>query len=135
MRNAKPSGLTLHDKRPPVPVKSPSPEPKWRTKFLHALRKSPSIKDACAFARISRATVYRHKEQDRVFAEKMAEAIDDAVDDLVKVAWKRAAEGDSNVLTFLLRCHRPQVYRDIQRHEVGVAGGIVFLPAKAPGNE
>ncbi|MEY2487117.1 MAG: hypothetical protein QOH39_2765 [Verrucomicrobiota bacterium] len=110
-------------------------EPKWRTKFLRALRKSPSVKDACAVARISRATAYRHKEQDNVFAERWREAIEDAIDDLVEVAWKRAAEGDSTVLTFLLRCHRPQVYRDIQRHEVGVAGGIVFLPAKAEGNE
>jgi hypothetical protein len=121
-----------------VPAKSPEPHrtrgslttAKWQQRFLKALRKSPSVRDACKFARISRATAYRHKARDPALAQLWTEAIEDAVDDLVAVAWKRAAEGDSNVLTFLLRAHRPSVYNPTNRTDIGLLGGIIIVPPK-----
>jgi hypothetical protein len=50
-------------------------------------------------------------------------------------AFQLALAGDSNLITFMLRCHKPEVYRDTQRHEVGLLGGIVLLPAKQSGPE
>ena len=106
---------------------------KWKQRFLYALRRSPSVKDACKAAGISRKVAYEHRASDEEFAEKWRENLEGAIDDLEVVAFKRAAKGDSQVLTFLLRCHRPEVYRE--RSEVGVVGGIIFLPEKKAGDE
>jgi hypothetical protein len=57
------------------------------------------------------------------------------VDELEHKAFQLALAGDSNLITFMLRCHKPEVYRDIQKHEVGLLGGIVLLPAKQSGPE
>jgi len=84
-------------------------------------------------ARVDRATVYRHREQDEEFASQWKAAIQASVDELEHKAFQLALAGDSNLITFMLRCHKPEVYRDTQRHEVGLLGGIVLLPAKEPG--
>jgi len=108
---------------------------KWQQKFLRVLRETPSVKAACSSAGVSRQTAYRNRANDTAFAELWQDALDASVDQLEAVAFKLAAEGDANLIQFLLRCHRPQVYRDVTRHEVGVAGKIIFLPSKAAGDE
>jgi hypothetical protein len=35
----------------------------------------------------------------------------------------------------MLRCHKPEVYRDLQKHEVGLLREIVLLPPKEKGAE
>ena len=54
------------------------------------------------------------------FAAKWQEALDASLDDLEAVAFKRAKEGDSQLITWLLRCHRPERYRDISRQEIAI---------------
>ena len=111
------------------------PLARWQQTFLRALRQLPSVRDACRAARVSRQTAYRHRKANPEFAELWADAIAHAVDDLESVAFALAKAGDSSLISFLLRCHRPEVYKDTQRHEVGLVGGIVFLPQKAEGSE
>jgi hypothetical protein len=108
---------------------------RWRARFLRALRETPSVKHACLAAGIDRATAYRHRIEDDEFAAKWEDAIQASVDDLEHKAFQMALAGDSNLITFLLRCHKPEVYRDTQRHEVGLLGGIVLIPAKESGAE
>jgi GAF domain-containing protein len=108
---------------------------RWRGRFLRALRQTPSVKHACAAAGIDRATAYRHRKEDADFAAKWEDAIQASVDELEYKAFQLAIAGDSNLITFLLRCHKPEVYRDTQRHEVGLLGGIVLLPPKEKGAE
>ena len=48
-------------------------------------------------------------------------------------AFKLAGEGDSQLIQFILKSHRPAIYRE--RIETAVAGGIIFLPAKTEGAE
>ncbi len=108
---------------------------RWRATFLRALRQTPSVKHACLAAGIDRATAYRHRIEDDEFAAKWQDAIQASVDELEHKAFQLALEGDSNLITFMLRCHKPQVYRDTQRHEVGLLGGIVLLPPKEKGAE
>jgi hypothetical protein len=103
---------------------------RWRARFLSALRKAPSVKHACLAAGIDRATAYRHRLDDEDFAEQWQDAIQGSVDELEHKAFQLALAGDSNLITFMLRCHKPEVYRDTQRHEVGLLGGIVLLPSK-----
>jgi hypothetical protein len=105
----------------------------WKAAFLKALRIAPSVKHACKVAKIDRRTAYKHRDKDEEFAVLWDDAIAASIDELEAVAFRKAAEGDSNLLTFLLRCHKPQIYRDVIRNEVAVAG-VVFLPEKKPGS-
>jgi len=93
----------------------------------------PNVQLACKKAGVSRTLAYRRKVKDPAFAELWQEAIDLALDDLEGTAFSKAKSGDASLITWLLRCHRPEKYRE--RSEVAVAGGIIFLPAKAPGDE
>jgi hypothetical protein len=110
---------------------------RWQEKFLAALRKTPSVKHACCVAGVNRTRAYQARLKDAEFARRWAEAIEHSVDDLEAKAFQLALNGDdsvaANLITWLLRCHRPSTYRE--RQEVAVAGGIIFIPAKAPGDE
>lgn len=107
----------------------------WKSRFLAALAKIPSVKTACASAGVARMTAYRHRRADEQFARDWDWAIQHSVDDLEAVAFKLALEGDISLIQFLLRSHRPEIYRDTQRHEVGLLGGVVLLPPKEKGDE
>src|SRR5437773_12425309 len=80
---------------------------RWQRRFLQCLRISPNVAAACAAARISRQTAYRKREQDPEFAAKWQEAIDFSLEELEAVAFKSAKVGDSQLLSWLLWCHRP----------------------------
>ena len=103
--------------------------------FLEKLRELPSVKSACAAAKISRQTAYRCRTEDPEFAEKWAAALDEAVDSLEETAYRLALKGDTNLITWLLKCHRPSVYSRPERHEHALAAKILILPAKAEGDE
>jgi hypothetical protein len=114
---------------------------RWQQKFLRTLRKTPSVKHACLAAGVSRSSAYRQRDADTVFAERWDSAIAESVDEIQRVCFQRATEGDANLIMFLLRCHRPEVYRDVARRELTgadgrpLAGKIIFLPAKGEGDE
>src|SRR6516225_3374838 len=91
---------------------------KWQKKFLQVLAEAPSVKAACLAAHVSRMTAYRYRHSDPEFAEQWQDAINQSVDDLEAVAFKLAAEGDAGLIQFLLRCHRPERYKDTQRREL-----------------
>lgn len=106
---------------------------RWQATFVQALRKSPNVTAACAKARINRTTAYRHREDDETFAAKWDEALDQSVDEVEETAFRIAKEGDNQMIQFVLKAHRPAIYRE--RSEVAVAGGIIILPAKEKGAE
>ena len=108
---------------------------KWSAAFLKVLRKTPNVKAACKAARISRETAYKYRREDAEFAAQWADAIGHSVDELEATAFKLATEGDSSLISFLLRAHKPDIYNPTQKHELGVLGGVVFLPQKAEGSE
>src|SRR5439155_6699435 len=106
---------------------------RWQAVFLKALRKSPNIAWACRKAGVSRFTAYRYREVDETFSSKWEEALSASVDRCEEKAFDMAWKGDSQLLQFILKAHRPSIYRE--RIEAAVAGGIVFIPAKAEGSE
>jgi hypothetical protein len=108
---------------------------RWRSRFLQALRQTPSVKHACKAAGIGRVTAYKHCKEDDEFAALWKDAIQSSVDELEYKAFELALAGDSNLITFMLRCHKPEVYRDVQKHELAMLGGIVMIPAKEKGAE
>ena len=84
-------------------------------------------------AHVSRFTAYKYREEDEAFAAKWEEALQASVDRCEEKAFDMAWKGDSQLLQFILKAHRPAIYRE--RIEAAVAGGIVLIPAKSEGNE
>ncbi len=108
---------------------------RWQQRFLESLREVPNVTTACAAAGVSRQAVYRTRDADSAFRDDWQAALDASVDELEARAFQLALEGDSRLVEFMLKSHRPNVYKETQRHEVGLLGGIVLLPAKTEGAE
>jgi hypothetical protein len=108
---------------------------RWRAAFLKALRETPSVKHACLAAGIDRSTAYRHRQEDEDFAAQWLDAIQGSVDQLEAKAFAMALAGDSNLITFLLRCHKPEIYNPSTKVDAALLGGIVYLPQKSEGAE
>lgn len=132
MRNRR--ALALRDKYAAAGVNSPQPcltERKWQRKFLQVLRQTPDVKSACRVARVARSTAYRRREADEAFRQQWDDALAASVDELEAVAFRIARDGDANLIQFLLRCHRPEIYRDVSRHEVDArVCGVIVVPQK-----
>lgn len=103
--------------------------PDWAVPFLAALRDVGTILGACRAAGVSRSAVYDRRDGDAAFARALAEAIEDATDDLEQEARKRAKDGDNALLVTLLRAYRPERFRD--RVEVSGTTTRVNVPAEA----
>ena len=102
----------------------------WQPAFFTSLAAVGNVTEACKLAGISRDTVYHHRKSDPSFAEKWANAEQEAADLLEKEAWRRATEGvaetqfykgvacgsiqrySDRLLEFLLRGARPEKYRE-----------------------
>ena len=84
----------------------------WKRKFLEILASSCNVALACAGAHIGRTTAYRHRQAFPDFAEAWDDAIDEGVDRLAEEARKRALAGSDVLLMFLLKAHRPEMYRE-----------------------
>jgi hypothetical protein len=106
---------------------------RWHATFLKTLRKVPNITLACKAAGVSRRTCYDHREQNPKFAEAWDTALAASVDRVETTCFKLASEGEPRLIEFILKAHRPAIYRE--RIEAAVAGGIIFLPAKQTGPE
>jgi hypothetical protein len=106
---------------------------RWHATFLRTLRRVPNITLACKAAGVSRRTCYDHRERSPEFAEAWDAALDESVDRVETTCFKLASEGEPRLIEFILKSHRPQVYRE--RIEAAVAGGIIFLPQKKDGAE
>lgn len=98
--------------------KGPNLPKDWQDRFLAALRNSGNVRAACQAAKVERMTAYRHRKKSPVFAQKWEDALQDAVDVLEAVAWKRAQDISDTLLIFLLKAHRPDVYSDKVRLEI-----------------
>lgn len=125
-----------------TPKKRKRSKPDWAPAFLRRLAETSNIKAACAAAGICRSTAYRRRDSDAAFAQAMAEALDDSVDDLELEARRRAYEGcerpvfhqgsqcgtvreySDTLMIFLLKAHRPEKYREIRESRMtGPNGG------------
>jgi hypothetical protein len=129
-----------------APVPRQRSKPDWAERFLGCVAETANIKAACKLVKVGRRTVYHRKKADPVFAQDLAEALEDAADRLEREAWRRAVEGverpvfgsggkgvgtvevgtvreySDTLLIFLLKAHRPEKFRD--RHEVRHAGRV-----------
>ena len=101
-----------------------------KKRFVEALRIAANVTEACRAMNINRRTAYEWKKADPEFAAEWEEAISEAVENLEREAWKRAAEGwdvpityqgvvtgqqkmySDRLMELLLKAHRPEKYKD-----------------------
>ena len=95
----------------------PSPrEPAWTATFLTVLRETANVRASADAAGIDRRTAYYRRDHDPDFRAAWDDALEDACDVLEAKARERALAGLSdNLLIFLLKAHRPRVYRETTR--------------------
>lgn len=100
----------------------------WAPLFLVELRNSGNVRQSCEKAGVGRKTVYEHRDRDPEFAAAWADAVEDACDELEKIARQRATTVSDTLLIFLLKAHRPERYRERYDHQhSGKGGGPVVL--------
>lgn len=94
--------------------------------FIASLRGSGIVRDACKKAGINRASAYDRRNIDPTFASAWDAAMQDACDDLERIARDRAKRQSDTLLIFLLKAHRPEIYRETCRFEhTGKGGGPI----------
>lgn len=110
--------------------------------FLDALRECANVTVAARSVGISPGTVYNHRKDDPLFAERFQEALDEAVDMLEYEAHRRAFKGTEEpvfhkgeecgyitkysdpMAMFLLKSHRPDKYRERSEVKQEISGGM-----------
>lgn len=123
----------MDNKKPSTSIRRHSSIVKTKRIFLNHLALSANVTSSARVAHVERGTVYRWKEQDSVFAEAWAQALEEATDILEAEARRRAVEGieepilsggkilndpvtgnrlmrrrySDGLMRFLLRAHRP----------------------------
>jgi very-short-patch-repair endonuclease len=98
----------------------------WRDDFIASLSGDLNVRHACIAARISHSNAYKRKETDEEFSLAWDEAIENAVDLLEGVYWKRAVEQSDKGIEKFLSVYRPERWRETSRLEVtGEKGGPV----------
>ena len=114
--------------------------------FICAYREEGSIYHAAITARINRKTAYRWMESDPQFLEALEESKEDCYDKAETSVFRKALAGDSLLLMFYLKAHRPKfrdkvtididaVNNEIQERMRGLKMGQVEgrLPMQLPG--
>ena len=136
---SRPNGLTSNEWEKQLLVlvegdRTREPLARWQQTFLRALRQLPSVRDACRAAKVSRQCAYRHRKKNAEFAALWADALH--IRSMTLRAWL-SRWPRRGILAYLVPASLPPArnLRDTQRHEVGLVGGIVFLPQKTEGAE
>lgn len=95
---------------------------RWKRIFLEAFRESGIISQALMISGISRGQLRTALDKDPEFLEAFHDAKADAIDSLETEAVRRAKDGSDQLLMFLLKSHRPEVYRE--NHKIEVSGHL-----------
>lgn len=112
--------------------------PKRREQFISELLSHSNVAKACESIGVHRQTAYQYRDKHPDFKQEWDEAIERGTDALVQEAYRRAHAGveepiyylgevcgtvrkySDTLLIFLLKSHRPNVYRETVNHKVDV---------------
>lgn len=81
-------------------------------RFVKSLAEFGNVRLACKAAGIARSWAYAQRAENPEFAEAWQSALQEGVDQLELEAWRRAKEKSDLLLIFLLKAHRPEVFRE-----------------------
>jgi len=93
------------------------PKPDWAPRFLEVFRATCNVRLSADAAGIDRDTAYWRRQRDETFAARWAQAEQDAIDVLEAEARRRALSVSDTLLIFLLKAHRPALYRERYQRE------------------
>lgn len=102
--------------------KPPRDSKSWKEPFLAALRNSGNVRASCNAAKVSRIMVYKERDQSKEFADQWDEAKEEAIELLEGICRQRAMNNSDVLMMFLLKAHRPDVYRE--RTDVNLKGRL-----------
>jgi len=89
----------------------------WQGVFLSSFRQCGNITKSSEAAGVTRQAVFYAHKRDPDFRALYEEAKEESIERLEDVARKRATDSSDNLLIFLLKSMRPEVYREIVRNE------------------
>jgi len=92
-------------------------KPDWAPRFLEVFRATCNVRLSADAAGIDRDTAYWRRQRDETFAARWAQAEQDAIDVLEAEARRRALSVSDTLLIFLLKAHRPALYRERYQRE------------------
>jgi hypothetical protein len=95
----------------------------WIPAFLTTLASTANVYLACRQAGISRKTAYQWKEENKEFADRWKDALEDALDILEWDGRKRARSSSDKLLMYFLDVHR--YGRKYQHEHSGPGGGPI----------
>lgn len=81
-------------------------------RFLELLSQTGNVTAACRGSGLSKETVYKARKTDPEFAAAWQKAEETAVDLLELEARRRAMSTSDTLLIFLLKAHKPDMYRE-----------------------
>ena len=89
----------------------------WQSVFLSSFSQCGNITQSSGDAGVTRQAVFYAYKRHPDFRALYEEAKEESVERLEQVARKRATESSDNLLIFLLKAMRPDVYREVVRNE------------------
>lgn len=110
----------------------------WAKPFLDGLREHANVAEACRLAEITQSLVYHDRKEDEEFATAWNDALDVGIAKLEIACRKRALHGVRNdeeikysdtLAIFLLKAHRPEVYRERSDVNVKLDGVMEYRAA------
>lgn len=96
-----------------------APDKSWHAKFLELLSKSCNVSLATQGAGVDRTTAYDHYNLFPDFAAAWDDAKTTAVELLEAKAWQRAETISDTLMIFLLKAHKPEMYREKIEQQLG----------------
>jgi hypothetical protein len=97
--------------------------PKQKAAFLNTLTKTGNVSKAAQTAKHPRSTWYKLRDENEGFAELWEDALNEGLDELEEKLFERGKTGQSDTAAiFLLKAHRPGMYRDhgVIEHKGGI---------------
>lgn len=94
----------------------------WHKRFLEVMGNTCNVTLSARAANISRFTAYDHYKTDKDFAAQWDDAKEAAVEVLEAEAWARARKQSDTLIIFLLKAHKPGMYRErVEQQHTGEA--------------
>lgn len=84
----------------------------WCARFLEIFGMTLNVALAAHGAGVNRTQVYRERDRNPQFAEQLREAKAAAIERLEAAAYERAKNVSDTLLIFLLKSHKPELYRE-----------------------
>ncbi len=109
----------------------------WHARFLEVMGNTCNVTLSAKAANISRFTAYDHYKTDKDFAAQWDDAKEAAVEVLEAEAWARARKQSDTLIIFLLKAHKPGMYREKIDHRIDgeLEHSVIYVPAKAASRE